>query len=185
MFLDKFKKFLVANFRLFSLIIPLIILGCGYLYFLRPKYNYLKMTGGLTLNILKSSLQSKKEYLKNLEELKITYNNLTEEEKEKLEQILPLKKDIPNLFVHFENLIKQNGLKLSSINFTEEDTTEEDIKKGVKILNIDLGLKGGNYQILKKFLTNLEQDIKIMDVVSISFSPEGYNIKLKTYYLSE
>jgi len=71
MFLDKFKKFLVANFRLFSLIIPLIILGCGYLYFLRPKYNYLKKTGGLTLNILKSSLQSKKEYLKNLEELKL------------------------------------------------------------------------------------------------------------------
>ncbi len=122
----------------------------------------------------------KKEYLKNLNELKIVYNNLSDEEKNKLEQILPLKKDFPNLFVHFENLVQQNGFQLGGIDFKEENFTER-----IKALNINLGLKGGNYQLLKSFLKNLEEDIKMIDVGSVSFTKEGYSLTLKTYYLKE
>ncbi len=39
---NKIKKFLAANFRIFALIIPIIILGIGYFYLLKPKYDYLK-----------------------------------------------------------------------------------------------------------------------------------------------
>lgn len=177
---NKIKKFLAANFRIFALITPLIILFVGYFYILKPKYDYLKETGGLTIKTLQKSLDLKKEYLKNLNELKVTYNNLSDEEKNKLEQILPLKKDLPNLFVHFESLVKQNGFQLGGIDFKEEDFTER-----IKALSISLGLKGGNYQLLKGFLKNLEEDVKMVDVISVSFTKEGYSLTLKTYYLKE
>ena len=180
MILNKLKKFFLANFKLFSIVMPIIILSWGYFYLLKPKFNYLEEIGGLTLQSLKQSLQVKKEYLRNLERLKITYNNLTTEDKEKLDQILNQEKDIPNLFVHFENLVNKNEMELSAINFTEGSS-----EGMVGVLNVDLFLTGGNYQILKKFLDTLEKDIKIMDIDSISFSKEGYNLSLRTYYLDK
>lgn len=171
---------MIANSKILILIIPLIILGLSYLCLLKPKYTKLQTTGGLTLKNLKSSLETKEDYLENLKSLKISYNNLSTEEKDKLEQILPVKKDIPNLFVHFQNLVNLQGLKLAAISFTEEN-----LEGKVKTLDINLDLRGGNYQILKSFLANLEKDVKIVDVVSINFAKEGYNLKLKTYYLTD
>ena len=180
MFLNNLRKFFIANFKLFSLIIPVIILGCGYLYLLKPKYIYLKETGSLTLQSLKKSLLTKKEYLENLKKLKKSYNNLSMEDREKLEEILNWDKDIPNLFVHFENLVEKRGMTLASINFAEGKG-----EGAIKTLNIDLAVAGGNYQILKDFLDDLEKDIKIIDVDSVIFSAEGYNLALKTYYLTK
>ncbi|TSC95594.1 MAG: Uncharacterized protein Athens101410_468 [Parcubacteria group bacterium Athens1014_10] len=177
---NKFKNFLVANFGLFSFIIPLVLLSFSYFYLLAPKYAYLKEIGGLTLQSLKEAVLTKGEYLSNLKELKEVYNRLSDDEKERLKQILPKNKDITNLFIHFENLVEKNGLELGGINFTDLKSEGK-----IKILNIKLSLKGGNYQIFKKFLQNLEKDVKILDVNSVNFSVDGYDLSINTYYLED
>lgn len=178
MFLDRFKKICLANYKIISLIVPVAILAGGYFYLLKPKYQSLKGISGLIAGNLKISLQAKKEYFENLSDLEEFYDNLNEEDKEKLEQILPFEKDLPNLFVHFESLVKQSGLKLNSIDFSEGS-----VKEIIKILDVKLSLTGGDYLTFKKFLDRLEKDIKIIDITSISFSKEGYDLKFRTYYL--
>lgn len=171
------KKTIVANFKLFIFVVPIAILAVGYVYFLKPKYEKVQIAGGLTLKTLNDSFKVKMEYLDNLKNLEKSYNNLSPEEKEKLKQTLPFEEDLPNLFVHFEKLVKESGFSLGSIKFipgTEEGK--------VKTLNIELGLDDGNYQSLKSFLVKLERDVKIIDVEAVSFSASGYSLKLKTYF---
>lgn len=173
------KKTIVANFKLFIFVAPLTILLVGYVYFLKPKYEKVQIAGGLTLKTLNDSFKVKMEYLENLKNLEQSYNNLSPEEKEKLKQTFPFDEDLPNLFVHFKKIAKENGFTLGAIRFNKG---QEEGK--IRALNIELSLDDGSYESLKKFLEKLERDVKIIDVDSVAFSASGYSLKFKTYFFA-
>lgn len=141
-----------------------------------------------------SELSTAKELLAKTEQLEKEYQEI-EEEAEKIFLALPQEKDIPYLLVQFETLASANGLILESIDFgqagekTERETEQsaqtvqwsiqpESIQPEKKTQELFSSLTvsltvSGSYQAFKKYLEALENNIRAMDVRSISFGSSG------------
>lgn len=120
---------------------------------------------------------------------------------EKISYILPSGKDTPDLIVQLEALSLEGGLVLEGMGFSapgeegmlskaEEARGEEGgAVKNYKTLVINLNLIG-SYFAFKNFLKAVEDNIRLMDISSINFSPElrgesqllKFNLSIKTYY---
>ncbi|MBD3282237.1 MAG: type 4a pilus biogenesis protein PilO [Candidatus Portnoybacteria bacterium] len=158
---------------------------------------------------LRDDIEQKKEEFDKEQEMLNRVNKLIElydENKEsidRLEYILPVEKDIPNLIVQLEALAVESGLFLDSIDFFAQDkkarSRAERIRSGAEdnkvenynTLNISLAAMG-SYSALKFFMENVEKNIRIMDIQSINFSSASsgdsdvglfnFEIKIETYY---
>jgi len=120
---------------------------------------------------------------------------------DKMDSILPPKEDIPNLIVQLEALVFEQGLILDKleVNTPTEETPSsraEEVRTGeevaapqkYKTLNINLGFTG-DYSALKNFFKATEENMRLIDIDSISIAPEGeasgifkFDLTLKTYY---
>lgn len=151
----------------------------------------------------KEKLSEKQLLLAKIEKLEKKYEE-AEESLKKVNYILPSSQEIPNLIVQLEALALEGGLVLESIQFSEvkevtqaraeavRTATKETQSVDYKILSIELSLKG-TYSAFKNFLKLVEENIRLMDINSISLSPESLeeemeapifdlNIKINTYY---
>lgn len=192
-------------FRYVVILVIIIVVALGYFFVLGPKYTILKEMGILNYGAKVQELDSKKQDLEKLRELKETYSQLNKAQIENLELILPSQEDIPSLFSQFESLALANGLVLNNISITKaeaapaetekegqlglggEETTPAETTQGVLTLNVALSFQvGGGYDNLKNFLDILENNMRIVDLTSLSYTPEteAYSINLKTYYLA-
>lgn len=146
----------------------------------------------------KEMFLEKQETLAKVEKLGEDYK-ADEENLKKVNYILPSNKDIPNLIVQLEALAFEGGLILENFDLstTEEKAvskaaeirTQEEIQvKNYQTLVIDLKLIG-DYSGLKSFLRAIEENIRLMDIESITLSPQSeesllfdFEIIIKTYY---
>jgi hypothetical protein len=53
------------------------------------------------------------------------------------------------------------------------------------VVVIELGFREGTYQKVKNFIQKIEKNIRVMDIIELSFQNVGneLNLKIKTYYL--
>jgi Tfp pilus assembly protein PilO len=119
---------------------------------------------------------------------------------EKIGYVLPSDEDTPNLIVQLEALAFAGGLVLEGMSFTvaveekvgraqQARTQAEVVPEKYQTLTIDLSLIG-TYSAFKAFLKSLEKNIRLMDIISVSFSGEeqedmevfNFSLKLRTYY---
>jgi len=106
-------------------------------------------------------------------------------------QVLPDERDLPSVFVQLEALAYKHNLFLSTVDIAAEQSTGEEKRKKDKVelhkLVINLSLSGGDYFTLKNFLNDVENNLRLLDIRSIVYSPEGntYNISMNTYYFGE
>ncbi len=147
----------------------------------------------------KEAFSEKQALLLKIEELKSGYEE-NKESLEKVSYILPAEQDIPNLIVQLEALAFENGLVLESINLSSSEKTSSGMAEEVResqqgttsqdyqILTANLKVIG-DYSGFKNFLKAVENNIRLMDVVSLNFSGESgglglfrFDITLKTYY---
>ena len=72
-----------------------------------------------------------------------------------------------------------------AMDISEKEASAELKNLGLREVNIALNLSGGDYVALKNFLVDLENNLRLMDVVSLNYSPEaGSNIlNIRTYRL--
>lgn len=118
----------------------------------------------------------------------------------KFSLILPDKDDKANMTAAFESLASANGLIIGKIIFSEPQekkaqlgNASKELKKDYDTKNIELNLQG-SYSSFKNFLKTLENNLRAMDISSVSFSPSQsipgassrpapyiFNLKLKTY----
>lgn len=89
---------------------------------------------------------------------------------------IPRGTEIQNLLAQLDNITIQSGLSLQSINFENVGALippskqgASSIVQGYKTLRLTLGLMG-NYESLKTWLNAVESDIRLMDIVNISFA---------------
>ena len=146
------------------------------------------------------ALFQKEELMARVEKLKNKYED-NEESLTKVNYILPSEEEIPNLIVQLEAMALEAGLILERIEFhlsqetgqsraAVRDSTQE-VVEDYKTLSINLDLVGG-YFAFKNFLELIEENIRLMNIDSISFSPQyseetelllfNFNTILTTYY---
>jgi len=124
----------------------------------------------------------KQAFLEKVEKLRDSYQT-NEETLKKLEYILPDGQDVPNLIVQVEAFANEGGLSLKKIDFLASENKE------YQILTINLGLSG-SYFAFKNFLKIVEDNIRLMDMQTVNFSPKSgiqtsdidFEITLRAYY---
>ena len=152
----------------------------------------------------KELLKEKQEFITRIENLESSYL-ANESVLKKLDYIMADGPDIPNLIVQLEALAIVGGMSPSNLNFsvTEEKIGSEKAKevrgggevkpeqayKGYNLVTIDIKMSG-DYLGFKNFLQAVEENMRLMDIESITFAPKEiggaggfeFNVILQAYY---
>lgn len=191
-----------------GIIVPLLVVAIALLaYFaILPKYKEVRQKAA-DLKAAEQSLKTRQGQfasVKNLiEDLKVKEPKLAV-----VAEALPTAPGIAELLANFDYLVKQSGLLITGLQFTPVATLEtlsagasagqakktEELSRlteNLAILQADLTARG-RYVNLKTFLANLEQNLRLMDVLALTFGPvdaesglQDYTLKIQTYYQKE
>ncbi|MDD5290561.1 MAG: hypothetical protein PHZ04_00400 [Patescibacteria group bacterium] len=194
--LSRYFKWLVVFF-------VLVVFALGYFLLLKPKYDEIAKLASDGQSDREQEYLERRTYLDSLENLVAVFRSVKLSDQEKIDYILK-KKDVPEeLFSQIEAIVKKNGLLLKSLKIEPVEaesksssqkvsrTTEE---KAVVSLPPEIGktkatieVMGIDYFGLKSLLTSIENNLMLMDVVSMDFVPAGNSVQLTfyTYYLKE
>lgn len=193
-------------------IMPVILIGIGvtvFFMFSEPIYNDIKQ--------LSTQVDSYDEALGNSKALEdqrdqLTYKKGTFDPDDliKLQKLLPDKVDNIRLILEIEKIAEPYGMVLKDIKYNAADTTKNVASSGgvsqgggaVQTASKDYGIwdlefsTTSTYNNFLNFTTDLQKNLRIVDISSIQFSsvssnvfsstlPESYkyNFKIKTYWL--
>jgi Tfp pilus assembly protein PilO len=196
------------------LILPIAIIGiiAALLWFIQPTYGEIK---NLTQEIetKEANLEKKQKLIVDIEKLVNQYEDIAGRVN-KVFYALPNEAEIPNVLVQLEALASKNGMIFESSSFSKaqqsaqnkttsgngaapfsETIKQQDAIEQIKSVSIDISLTG-SYENFKNYLRDLENNIRIMDIASVSFSNSSsssekeeelsdnfsYGIQLKVYY---
>ncbi len=195
---QRIQELLINNFKWMIAAAVLIIFVLGYFLFLQPRYDDI-VNQKNDLASEKTELSSLENELLQLNSSKESYKSLDSATIDKINSILPDSKNKDDLPALFENIALKNGLLLTSINVNPQiageaggnaEETINSIQSGngeIGKIRISLQVFGTDYANLKKFLIALENNLRLLDVNKIDFSPatKKTTIDLVTYYLQK
>ncbi len=164
------------------ILISLLVIILLVFAFIEPLWGSIK---GLRLDKTKQNQEIEKieELLIKVSKLEQEYQELNDDA-EKISLALPKEKDLAYLLTQFETLASSNGLLLESIKFEEDikqaaergssrKSSQKSIEPGIFIDAPSLSLQvrlSGSYEGFKGYLSFLEDNVRLMDVQSISFT---------------
>lgn len=198
---SKFSAFVYKRFKLIIFLEVVFILLFGYLFIIRVELAEIEDYNKL-VSWKREELDKIRDYKDNSLELERRYNIIEKEVENdinKLYDILPPKKDLPNIMAQIEALVNNHGFVLGSINMSTDDedlkkrdlpliTTEDQKIDLIKEIDIDVFIfsEDGGYERVKELLDAFERHIRFVDIISFGFEKnmESYSIILKTYYLN-
>jgi len=178
----------------FIVIVILVLLIC-YFGFLSQKIADIRSYRISDYREKQIELEERQSYLASLKELNTHYNAWKEKDIEEIEKVLPPSEDFPGIFSQYEKLATDAGYTLRDIQIyrsvdkkTSEKVDASLTSSNVGVLNLQLGLEASSEYGYDNFITLLdtvEKNIRLTDVITLSFSPgkEQYRLNLKTYYL--
>jgi hypothetical protein len=157
-------------------------------------------TGGIRALIerrveLNAAIIKAKELGKRVNELNSQFNSFTQEQKDKLDLLLPDYVNNIQLIIDVNGIAKRNSMVIKNIKVTtSEDKDANSSKKLIVSKNQALGTMllsfsvTGPYNAYKSFLADLASSLRIIDISSTSFSTDDkgiytYNVELRTYWL--
>lgn len=124
--------------------------------------------------------------------LKGEANAITPSELEKLDLLLPKSVNTVDLLVKIDGIAKGSSMTLADVKINVEAAKNTNARNttaiaGLGTVTFDFNVSG-SYDALRKFLDDLERNLRLVDVSAITFNstdpgPYQYNIKLKTYWL--
>ncbi|MCX6784433.1 MAG: type 4a pilus biogenesis protein PilO [Candidatus Komeilibacteria bacterium] len=188
-FLNKYWRLLLG----LSMVLLLVI---GYFYIISKDLNNWHRLKSEIVVELQSQISQSQQELNRLAKVQQSYSALAAEQQARLSQlsqILPTAADLPQLIVQLESLARQSGFTLAEVNFSStQEMGQGELDQHLKALTVNVALAGpGDYQNLKRLLTNLEQHIRLLDLLSLSLTAQqqvsqtksqGYSLQLRTYY---
>lgn len=172
-----------TSLSLIVILIAAIFLTAGY-FLIWPLYQNLsdaknKLAAG------KEALVSQNKILADLQKLFNNYEDISEANKERIISMLPREVDEPGLFALVETLAEKNKMVALAIDISEKDPSADLKNFGLKEVHLAVNLIGGEYIDLKNFLLDLETNLRLLDVISVNYTPEAGSVILnvKTYRL--
>jgi hypothetical protein len=191
----QFNKFLKFYFNWIIIGIVAVIFISGFFFLLLPKYRQ-------TAGYIKASNQqqaldtsAKREELKKIQQLLAAYDGIDKKYIDKINAIAPVIKNKEELFSELNYLVSVNQLVLQTITLSQKDGYEDQglvpispaqgkIPTNIETVNIILTIRGINYESFKGFLTALENNLRLMDVLTVSYAPssESTSLSINTYY---
>ncbi|MBD3247667.1 hypothetical protein GF382_00055 [Candidatus Falkowbacteria bacterium] len=190
------NRFLNNYFKWFVFIVVILILIIGYFKFIKPRYDQMKKTIDLINQQREDDYYAKKQELEKIKDLLLAYSRISPSYVEKIDLVAPPK--IDELFTEINQLIMNNGLLVQAVNFSvvgdrtpgnkkEQATKEKDYFASGDIGQIRIGItvRGTDYESFKNLLHSLENNLRLIDVENLGFSPgtNATSLTMVTYYL--
>lgn len=203
---QKANAFLIRYFNLLAITLAAIILIVGFFLLIKPKYNKISREIKLSNENSENKYNAAFAYLSQLNKLKAEYEKISPEGIKKIEIMLPSEKFYEELFVQLESIVLKNGLLLTSIEISpeglisgkesagaaktqnnktaENKAVKDNLLEEVTKVNIAMSVAGVDYLGLKKLLYVLENNLQLIDITNLSFSPDqkGVTLEMTTYY---
>ncbi len=199
-----------AILSLITIIISLVLV----FVFIIPFYTTIQSTKE-DIIYLEEERDDLEELLSKTRQLETEYQQI-KEEVQKIFLALPKEKDLPRLLVQFDALASTNGLLLENISFGQLSENKENLpgqpqgsdvvgepvfsaspaseggSSAFRSLPVNISVSG-SYTDFKRYLDDIENNIRSMDVTSIGFTPGGsgevdqldfikFSIQLNVYY---
>lgn len=174
-------------FSLFLFLLIVIFATITY-FLLMPSYVRLTDTRSKivseqqTLDEETNTLTATNKLLKN-------YGTISADDQAKINAMLPAITDEPGIFSLFEFLAGRNKMAVLALDISEKEAAAEDLKNlGVTEVQAAINLAASpastdQYGDFKRFLADIETNLRLMDVISINYSPESssYILNVNTY----
>lgn len=117
------------------------------------------------------------------------YKEFTDDERIKINKILPESIDNVQLIIDIDNIASKYSMKVRNIDLKMESPGADSSNNayGTATLRFAVSATYNNFQ---SFLADLEDSLRIVDISAVSFTSgdrdtNEYNIELKTYWLKE
>ena len=180
--MDQFKPPTnLINFTSLTTAVSFLIVIAAAVFVLWPGFQELKAVradierGG-------GELQSQREYLQMLDEIKAELEE-NKEEIAKVNTTLPVNSSLPSLFNFLQKTSSESGLILTEISPFTISSSKEFANLKEAIFSVEVS---GSYSSLKNFISTLEKSARLIEVESISLSSAGegtfnFDLRLKTF----
>ena len=174
-------------------IIPIILVLASlalFFFFIVPQYGGLKEKRSRVAS-LNEALGNSRQVQAIRDALLTSYNTIADADLDRLIKILPDHVDNVRLIIEIDRIASRNNMILKSVRtqggaeyiggtFGPNDTPYGKIRIGFSLL--------GRYESLTNFLSEIEQSLRVVDVVDLSFTRgQGdlyeYELELDTYWL--
>jgi len=135
-----------------------------------------------------ATLDGDKAYLNSLDTSVAAAQNIPTTVLDQVDRALPTDPQIPELLVLFGDAADRDGVQVTNVSFSEESaaTRSQQATSTVSKVGVNLSVTSPNYFQIKRFLSDLEASLRILDVTGINVSSRGgagaaYAILLNTY----
>lgn len=118
-------------------------------------------------------------------------NNIPQDKLAQLDVLLPKSVNTVDLLVQINGIGQASGLILDDVKVTTEQSNRgrgnTSNISGLNTVVFDFGVTG-SYSAFRQFLSDLEKNLRLVDISAISFNSVeagsyNYNVELKTYWL--
>lgn len=200
---QRINMFLVRYFKWLVVLFVLIVFISSYIFLIKPKYQKITQLVGANKISREQEYLERKEYLAGIKDLINIYKKINLSDIKKVNLILSKGNNYEELFTQLESIVLKSGLLIKSLKIdSEEYVGKENILKKPKIsrkesgtdsslpseigrIKVTLSIIGVDYFSLKNILNNIENNLMIMDIISLDFQPSNNSVDLDfyTYYL--
>lgn len=175
-----FVQQLNQRFTVFAVVTVLVLLTAGFVIVINPEISAIRSFGLVRLQQTRADRNDVAESLRLTRSVVESYRLVSVQDSAKLQSVLPSSSDLPAMFIQVEAIALSAGLRLNNISFTTTAparrsgaTTPQSAPPGFQQLQVTFNVTGGRgYPSLKNFLATVESSVRLLDVQSISYSPQ-------------
>lgn len=201
------QEFFINHYRLFIALICILIMVGSVLLFFLPQYRAALAEFNNNNQLAQAELIKKQKYQANLVQLRTFYDNIDQNTRSKVTDILPAQLNKENLLAEIEAICLANNLLIKSSdvivaetatpstdNTTDNNESASSSSSTVPTLTsqlrsavIKLELSGRDYINFKKLLKTIENNLHLMDIERLEYLP-GKNqivLEIRIYYLAD
>ena len=144
---------------------------------------------------LEMGINQANELLRRQQELLKSYNAIADDQKERLDKLLPDNIDNVRLIIDMNNIAKFHGMSLRGVSVSGGEAGAQpsaESQSGETLLSADSVVisfsVSASYEAFKEFLRDLSTSLRLVDVASLSISTGeknlySFTLGLKTYWL--
>jgi hypothetical protein len=196
-----FKKILLMflkNIVVTVIIIIGLVFLIGVYFFLFPKYKEIQAMANIDFQDQETKYQAKAKELAEIKKIKSDYREILPEDLDKINFIFPSEPDQKELFGYIDKMLSRNGYILPSLSIVVDGNSpalgpkigsdgtagESNLRdNGIGVITIGFTISGVNYAGLKSLLNQIENDLRLFDIVKLEYNPAGsLSLVMNTYY---
>lgn len=180
--------------RGFLLPIVFVVLPIGlFLVYINPTYSKIQ-TLQAERDQYDEALNKSKELQAIRDQLLSRYNTFPEADIQRLEKLLPDNVDNVRLVLDIDDIASKYGLRIQNVTVTDNSKLDDGSRPEIgesngSVSSVLLSFRvSASYSNFVAFMKNLEESLRIVDVVSLSFTASEtdfneYTVTIRTYWL--